>query len=646
MLNMRSGFLILIIAATVLIQSCSKTEYKPGLSQQTPGGATKPYSGLRLDAVGSSGYYQFIASNDSTAEVANSSVTPGNSFDLAAFAGTPFQEWKITQVSSGNYSIQNFGSGLYLQSYNYEGKEVLIQGNFSGTDAQLWVLTSLAGSRGYKAVNKHDALAITANPNPALQLQAFANLPGQVWNYNEILGIDTVKSSSFTVSTVLQSNMVVQRDKPFVVWGTASPNTSVSVKASWNTGIFTAIADGTGTWQATVPATPVNAVPQTLTASVAGQPVVTLSNILIGDIWLCSGQSNMYYQFGFINGFFPGVENDAVEIAKANHPTLRYMCVGNSTPTSPVDYVTKPNVSWSVTTPAVAGGFSAIGYYFGEKLDSALDIPIGIIVSSLGGSYCEEWTSAQSISSDPVLNAYYAGRNSATEAYNGMIYPLRRLAIKGIVWDQGESNEYDSPVSNYTRLNAALITQWRALFNEGDLPFYFVQMIPTAFTTGNNYFYAEFREAQANIRTTVPKTGMSVNIDINSLSTIHWIDKEPTSDRLARLALHNDYGFPVTAVGPSYKGFAQVKPGVIAIAFNNATTLVSEGPLTQNFYVAGPDSVFYQAQASIYQQYIILTLPAQVTSVASIRFAFTNTAVSNLYNDNGLPVEPFRTDDW
>ncbi|RYE06658.1 MAG: hypothetical protein EOP51_34365, partial [Sphingobacteriales bacterium] len=350
----------------------------------------------------------------------------------------------------------NIGSGLYLQSYTYKGTEVMIQNAYTGRDAQLWSLTQLPDN-SYKAINKLNSLAITASNNPLTQLQPFTSLPAQKWQYNKLPAADTVKAGLLNVSNILQSNMVVQRNKPTNIWGSASAGTVVSVKATWNGTLFKTTTDTDGHWLVSIPGVAATFNPQTITVSATGQPVIKLDNILIGDVWFCTGQSNMVYEFGFINGFFPGVLNTETEVLKANKPTIRYAAVGLSNKNSPSYEAAKTNPAWTAITPTNVVKFSGIMYYFGSKLDSALHIPIGLVMAATGGSACEAWTGADVISADPVLANYYTGRNGASRTYNGMIYPVHNLSITGILWDQGESNQYDEPVSNYTRLNTAMI---------------------------------------------------------------------------------------------------------------------------------------------------------------------------------------------
>jgi sialate O-acetylesterase len=458
-------------------------------------------------------------------------------------------------------------------------------------------------------------------------------------------------ASNFTISNILASNMVIQRDKPFHIWGTSTPGYKVTVTVSWSISTFTTTADINGSWLLSIPPQAATSAPQTITASVNGKPAITFSNILIGDVWLCSGQSNMEMPMTQIDnpatdyGGFYGVENYQSEIAKANHPNLRVATVSFQAQYQLVSNLNGP-VKWITCSPATAGNFSALGYYFGEKIDSALNIPVGIIVDCVPNTGIETWTSMATMQASPLLTAFYSTRNLAGDFYNGMIYPLHNLSIRGFVWSQGESNDADTPAMNYTIMSNAMIGNWRTIFAQGNLPFYYVQIVPIYNgSVGTTDVFPKFWVAQGNIRTTTPNTGMAVTTDIGSLFVIHYTDKEPVGDRLARLAMYYDYGLPVAAVGPQYQSFSQ-SGNTVTVTFNNADGLKSDGAISQNFYVSGSNEVFYQAKAAISGNTIVLTVPAKVTTVTAVRFSFTNTSYSNVYNGDDLPMEAFRTDNY
>jgi len=462
-------------------------------------------------------------------------------------------------------------------------------------------------------------------------------------------------TGTLTIANVLQSNMVVQRGKPFQVWGRAPATTKITVNVSWNSSDFAAVADGSGNWSVTIPASGANGDPQTITAKGDNVNTVTLKNILIGDVWICSGQSNMVYQVDSIPPF-GGVVDYPDEIAAANFPLIRALTVQVDQESSPVDSLTFP-AAWAVCSPQTVGQMSAVAYYFARKLYISLNVPIGIIVSAVNGTSCEAWINTAGFQANPYLSKY-SSINSATMYYNGMINPLTNLPIKGFTWYQGENNKNNTPVSDYTKLNSALIVAWRQAFNQGSLPFYFVQMTPF-----DQYYYstnpvggypasddyAKFREAQANVLS-VPNTGMAVTMDVGEPVNQHPHDKKPVGERLALLALNNTYGQPVQCYGPQYDSYT-TSGNSVTISFKQGTAqglnTINNLPIKQYFFVAGTDHNFIQASAAISGSQIILTAPANTPlPIQAVRYAFTVDPVTNLQNSAALPMEPFRTDNW
>jgi len=461
---------------------------------------------------------------------------------------------------------------------------------------------------------------------------------------------DTIKA--FSVSSVLQSNMVVQRDKPFVVWGNGPANLKVTVNVSWNNTAFNAVTDSIGNWHVTIPATGVNANPQTILAKAQGFNAVTLNNILIGDVWVCSGQSNMVYPVDSIAPF-DGVINFRSEIGAANYPMIRTFTVPEDSETAPqIDLRSTP--VWRICSPTTVGTTSAVAYYFARKLNTTLNVPVGIIISAVNGSYGQDWTNAAAIQSDPTVASYYSFGSSVY--YNGMINPLINLSIKGFTWYQGENNQADFPVSNYTLLNTALIEGWRTVFNQPQLPFYFVQLTPFAADYYNTSpvggdttadYLALFREAQAKVRS-VFNTGMAVTMDVGEADNHHPRNKKPVGERLALMALNYTYGESVQCVGPQYASFT-ANQNTATVSFvpgtANGLNTTNNDPLKQLFFVAGSDGVLRQGHASINGNTVVITAPQSTPlPIVSIRYAFTNSAISNLQNSAGLPAEPFRTD--
>ncbi len=463
-------------------------------------------------------------------------------------------------------------------------------------------------------------------------------------------------TGTLSLSEVLQSNMVVQRDKPFTIWGKAPANIKIAVNVSWSTTTFNIVADASGNWTVAVPATAANANPQTIIAKADGLDEVELTNILIGDVWICSGQSNMVFPVDSIAPF-EGVLNYKAEIAAANYPLIRIFTVPDDAEPAPDSSLNIPT-AWSVCSPSTVGNVSAVAYYFARKLNTTLDVPIGIVVSADNGSYCQDWTNAAIIQTNPILSSYYLTGTSST-LYNGMINPLINLSVKGFTWYQGENNQHDAPPANYTILNSALIQGWRTKFNQAALPFYYVQLTPFAEDYNNTTppggdltsdYLAKFREAQANIRTASTGTGMAISMDVGEPDNHHPRNKKPVGERLALLALNYTYGQGVQCTGPQYAAFTtnQYTATVSFVAGTaNGLSTIGNAALNQFFFVAGTDQLFRQGQAKIVGNTVIITAPPGTPlPIQAVRYAFTNAPVTNLQNSAGLPAEPFRTDNW
>lgn len=462
-----------------------------------------------------------------------------------------------------------------------------------------------------------------------------------------------VKVKTFTVSNVVQSGMVVQRDKPLAIWGTATIGIKVMVSVSWNDAVYSVISDSSGNWKVKIAAAAANNTPQSITVKVDSLHTKTFDNILIGDVWLCSGQSNMAYPMDAIAPF-RGVLNYPSEIASANYPAIRMLTVPYDSEQAPLTDLPSPAI-WQTCSQSTIRAISGVAYYFARKLNTTLNVPVGIVISADNGSYCQQWTNSEAIAGSSQLFQYEYGSSGL---YNGMISPLTNMTIKGFLWYQGENNERDNPVSNYTTLNSAMITGWRSKFNDLKLPFYLVQLAPfaddyatTIPESGNPTldFLAMFREAQSNILA-LPGTDMAITMDVGEPDNHHPQDKRSVGERLCLLALKDTYKQNVICHGPRFQSVTINGP-VATIKFlpgTAASLTTSNGePLKQYFFVAGFDHVFYRATAQIQGSAIVITAPATVSlPIQSVRYAFTNAPATNIQNSSGLPVEPFRTDSW
>ncbi len=481
---------------------------------------------------------------------------------------------------------------------------------------------------------------------------------------NKIITADSL----FKIANVFQSNMVIQQDKPFTIWGNATAGSKIMISADWTGKQVALITDEQGHWRGAIPvpkATPGDFKTHTLIVTENGN-AITFSNLQIGEVWLASGQSNM--QFG-IKGS-PGKDNGVIDyekvIAEANYPNIRWLYVDLNFKAQPYDQVTG---KWVVCSPETVGHFSGVAYFYARSLYQHLNIPVGIILSTIGASTGQAWTSRTEMESDTILfNKYLKPYDDSPKSkevinagfsfekvtrpmllYNAMIHPLTGFSIKGFIWYQGEFNHSDK--WRYTLLEEHMIKGWRDDFAQGDLPFYFVQM-PSYFWNNNDPKaddYAVFREAQANIRNKVKNTGMAVTLDDNVPRLLHPRNKKPVGERLARIALNKTYKIKgIDYLGPQYKKM-KVSGNKVDISYKSETLgggLVTRDTLApRQFFVAGDDKVFHSATAAIEGDHITLQSDSVANPIA-VRFAFTNMAVINLFNKAGLPAEPFRTDDW
>jgi len=455
---------------------------------------------------------------------------------------------------------------------------------------------------------------------------------------------------------VIGSNMVLQRNAALPIWGWADPGEQVTVNISGNAATTT--ADGNGDWSLRL--SPMSAGgPHQMT--VQGQNELVLENILIGEVWVCSGQSNMHW------GVRQSDDADA-EIAAADFPNIRLFHIPRVPAGTPQDDV---EADWSQCTPETVPTFSAVAYFFGRKLHQDVGVPIGLIETAWGGTRIEPWTTLDGFRSSPEVasladeseakHAAYVeslaslaegaeqpkhpleDRQAPTGLYNGMVHPIVPFAMRGAIWYQGESNRADGPL--YRHKMTALINGWRRVWNQGEFPFLFVQLAPFRYD-GDPEMLPRIWEAQAQ-SLWVPNTGMAVITDIGDVDDIHPTNKQEVGRRLALWALAQTYGQTgVTYSGPQYKGMS-VEGNRIRIQFKQSAEGLqsSDGePLTW-FSIAGANGEFVEAQAAI-EGHTVVVHSDQVAQPVSVRFGWNQEAEPNLVNSAGLPASPFRTHKW
>lgn len=441
-------------------------------------------------------------------------------------------------------------------------------------------------------------------------------------------------SAAVRVPAIIGSHMVLQQNSTQKIWGWSEPGEKIVIKADWDTTYYRTTGSGNANWSISIK-TPAAGGPHTIT--ITGRNTLVLEDVLVGEVWLCSGQSNMEMS---VNWQLPYQE----DAANATNKSIRFFHIPKTTSEYPQDDV---KAQWVVSSPEAMKAFSAAGYFFGKKIQEETKYPVGLINSSWGGTPAETWTPKETVDSDPLLKAA-AKREPANGwpvspglTFNAMIYPLVNYNIAGSIWYQGESNT--GTASTYQSLFTKMIGDWRRSWQK-DFPFYYVQIAP--YTYGNNNIAPLLREAQTKSLATT-KTGMIVIHDlVDNVKDIHPKMKKEVGLRLANLALSDTYGKPGIAYkNPGYKSM-QVDKNKIKIYFDDADNgLVSKGGAPTEFYIAGDDRNFVPAIAKI-EKNAVVVYSNEVKNPVAVRFGFSNSAMPNLFSKEGLPVNIFRTDDW
>lgn len=441
--------------------------------------------------------------------------------------------------------------------------------------------------------------------------------------------------------------MVLQQQTKVKFWGKSLPNKKITLIGSWSNHPVQCTSNTNGDWS-TMISTPNAGGPYEVTISDGKQ--IKLSNVLIGEVWFCAGQSNMEMPMrGFKN---QPVLNSNEILADANNVNLRLFESKKNAAKTPQNNVTG---KWDVSSGESASQFSAVAYMYGSMLQKKLNVPVGIIVSSVGGTRIQSWMDYQTLMDMPDSNTFKNDFNKidtakdkhkcATALYNAMIAPFVGYGIKGFLWYQGESNRHEPKV--YARLFPAMVANWRKAWNQKDtLPFYYVQIAPFD-SKDSTKSVKGLREAQLNALKQIPKSAMAVTMDIGDETHIHPSHKKEVSERLLYCALVNTYGYKgISFSGPLYKSMS-VTNNKINITFKYAEIgLTTFGNELINFEIAGDDKVFYKANAKIEDNQTITVWNDNVINPLAVRYAYKEYAKGELYNNQGLPASSFRTDDW
>ncbi|HXC02292.1 MAG TPA: sialate O-acetylesterase [Opitutaceae bacterium] len=497
-----------------------------------------------------------------------------------------------------------------------------------------------------------------------------------------------VTRADVSLAPLFSDHAVLQRDKPIPIWGRADAGEPVTVTFHGHSVSTTAASDGR--WIAYLDALPASAEPADLV--ITGKNKIAVHDVLVGEVWLCSGQSNMEFVVRDPSKPTYRVDNAEEEVAAANYPLIRHFKVKireSATPTDAMDG------SWAVCSPDTVIQFTAVGYFFARDIYEKLHVPVGLINSTWGGTPVEAWMSPfalgdpafafvgdrwqKGLAEYPQKKAEYdaalplwqndlaaakaAGKESEfrmlhpqlrqphgpgdrwTPAglFNGMINPLLPYALRGVLWYQGESNALHP--TEYHELFPAMITAWRKHFGQGDLPFYFVQLASFSYLkNGSGTEWALIREGQAQALD-LPQTAMAVAIDLGEHTNIHPRNKQEVGRRLALIAETRLYGIPGDDSGPMFAG-ATREGSAMLVHFTQANNglIAHENPV-QSLELAGADKVFHPAQGLIEGETLLVSSP-DVKDPVAVRYAWSNDPEANLFNGAGLPAAPFRSDTW
>lgn len=441
---------------------------------------------------------------------------------------------------------------------------------------------------------------------------------------------------SIRLPAIISSNMVLQQQSKVNIWGWADPLEEITVTTSWDNRSYTVVCSGNAKWK-TVIETPVAGGPHTIILK--GNNSLVLDNVMIGEVWVCSGQSNMEMCGKW------GLKDIKAELPTALNSNIRFFHIAKSTAPYPQEDC---EAKWTICDSNTLETFSAVGYFFGKNLNRELNVPVGLVQAAWGGTTAEVWTPDSIITADPVLKEA-AERIPATGmcpiiaglAYNAMIAPVTNYTIAGTIWYQGENNT--GTASTYARLFTAMIDGWRNAWNK-NFPFYFVQIAPFRYQKKNTG--ALLREAQQQSMNH-SNTGMVIITDlVTDVNDIHPGNKHDVGLRLSNLALAKTYHREGIAYqNPLFNHILLEKRKAIVYFDETGKGLMINGKAVTELFIAGDDQIFYPAESSVRENTLTVWSKKVETPVA-VRYGFSDAAMGNLYSSEGLPVAPFRTDKW
>ena len=443
--------------------------------------------------------------------------------------------------------------------------------------------------------------------------------------------------------SIIASNMVLQRNTTIKLWGWANPGEKITIKTSWISKSLKVETPENGRWEIALNTT-LSKEPQTIQFK-SKESIINLDAVLFGEVWLCSGQSNMRMPLKGYTGQ-PTFDGN-LEIATSSNPNLRLFAIAENGSPTPLDSVSTFK-KWDYANSETVKDFSAIAYFYGKQLQKILDVPVGLIMTSWGGTRIQPWMSKDAIT--PLIDVNKIKKDTTEKykripsaIYNAMINPITSYTIKGVLWYQGETNRDEPKV--YQQLFPEMVKDWRKQWNIGDFPFYYVQIAPNKYIDKSNSQY--LREVQLRALDLIPNSGIAILSDLGSAETIHPPRKKEAADRLLFNALNKTYGMKdVDCMGPVYKSMIE-KDCSLLVTFDNAETgLYSPENELSNFEIAGEDRVFYPAKAEIIAHKQLKVSSVEVTVPVAVRYGWRNWFVGSLYDNNMLPASSFRTDTW
>ena len=470
-----------------------------------------------------------------------------------------------------------------------------------------------------------------------------------------LLSLNFIKAE-VKLPAIISSNMILQRNTDVVIWGWADKNEKITIEFSWLKNALNVIADNKGNWKISVKTT--NSKEAQTIRFKSKTSNILLKNILFGEVWLCSGQSNMEMSLKgrYDNG--QPVFGANMAITKSSNPNLRLFTVPRTPSKTPLIDIKKETIwlkkkfspiygKWLNASPENVANFSALAYFFGKQLQEILDVPVALIHSSWGGSYIKSWISNKAINTyqkfdeNDFKKSVKKPNRTPTALFNGMINPIIPFTIKGLLWYQGESdrNEY----TEYKKLFPLMVQDWRNRWGY-EFPIYYVQIAPFEYNDNKNAAF--MREVQLQCLNLIPNSGIAITLDVGDAKSIHPPKKKEVADRLLFNALNKTYGYTaIDCQGPTYVSY-EMKDGGILLKFKNVENGLYVKNKLNDFLIAGKDKVFYPAKAEIREPNMVFVKSDKIKNPLAVRYAWHNFVIGTLYDASLLPASSFRTDNW